>query len=173
MRSWKKRLNEMRVIGIDPGLRATGYGILEFFKERGKCPSILEAGTIEPNSKEELPVRVNKIYRHLDEIIGEYTPQVMVLEKLYSHYRHPTTACILGHVRGVICLLSAQRHIVLVEHSVKRIRKALIGNGSASKQQTQAAVKDILNIPDQSLALDTSDALALALGHVQMQRKER
>jgi crossover junction endodeoxyribonuclease RuvC len=161
----------MRVIGIDPGLRVTGYGILEFFDEREKRPCILEAGTIEPKSKEGLPVRVGKIYRHLDEIIGEYAPQIMVLEKLYTHYRHPTTSCILGHVRGVICLLSAQRNIPLVEHSVKRIRKALIGNGSASKQQTQTAVKDILDIQDQSLALDTSDALALALGHVQMQRR--
>ena len=101
-------------------------------------------------------------------IIVEHKPKVIVLEKLYAHYKHPTTACILGHVRGVICLAAAQNKTPLIEQSVKRIRKALLGNGNASKGQVQEFVKRLLNIPKAELALDTSDALALALGHAHM-----
>ena len=90
----------------------------------------------------------------------------MVLEKLYAHYNHPVTACKLGHVRGVICLLCAQRKIKLVEHSVKRIRIALVGNGNASKLQTQQVVAHMLKIEQSQLTPDASDALALALGYV-------
>ena len=96
----------------------------------------------------------------------------MVLEKLYAHYKHPTTACILGHVRGVICLLCSNRSLELVEHSVKRIRKALIGNGNASKQQIRECVSHILNSNSNKLSLDASDALALALGYSYIQRFE-
>ena len=90
---------------------------------------LLETGTIEPREGAPLQDKIYKIHKNLDEIILEYTPEVMVLEKLYAHYKHPTTACVLGHARGVICLLSAHRHLKLVEQSVKRIRKALVGNG--------------------------------------------
>jgi crossover junction endodeoxyribonuclease RuvC len=94
----------------------------------------------------------------------------MVLEKLYSHYKHPATAPILGHVRGVICLAAAQEKITLIEQSVKRIRKALCGNGNASKHQAQEFVKRLLNIKAASFKLDASDALSLALGQAHMMR---
>ena len=97
----------------------------------------------------------------------------MVLEKLYAHYNHPVTACKLGHVRGVICLLCAQRKIKLVEHSVKRIRIALVGNGNASKLQTQQVVAHMLKIEQSQLTPDASDALALALGYVHIHSRSR
>ena len=92
------------------------------------------------------------------------------MEKLYSHYKHPATAAILGHVRGVICLSVAQQKIELVEQSVKRIRKALTGNGNATKIQCQEFVKRLLNIKSAGFKLDASDALALALGQAHMMR---
>ena len=155
----------MRIVGIDPGLNATGYGVIDLVNGRLK---VLEAGTIEPNPKAPFAERIAKVHQHLSALLTAHKPDAVVLEKLYAHYKHPTTACILGHVRGVICLSTAQHKVTLVEHSVKRIRKALVGNGNATKQQTQAFVKRLLNIERTEMALDASDALALALGHAHM-----
>ena len=158
----------MKILGIDPGLSATGYGLVEFNSDRRV--RLLEVGTIEPGSRADLSVRLDKIYKNIDDIVTQYQPDVMVVEKLYAHWKHPITAAIMGHARGVIVLLSAHRKLKLVEHSVKRIRKTLIGNGNASKQQTREAVGHILKIDSDKLTLDASDALALALGYGLMQR---
>ncbi len=89
----------MRVLGIDPGLKATGYGVIV---HENKAITLLEVGTIEPKQKDLIQNRINKVHATLGNIIQQYKPDILVLEKLYSHYKHPTTACILGHVRGVI-----------------------------------------------------------------------
>ena len=157
----------MRILGVDPGLITTGYGVVDVQKGTVK---ILEAGTIKPNTKDPFEQRISKVHRHISNIINTHKPDTVVLEKLYAHYKHPTTACILGHVRGVICLAAAQSNTPLVEESVKRIRQALIGNGNATKPQVQEFVKRLLNVPKTELSLDTSDALALALGHAHMLR---
>ncbi len=155
----------MKICGIDPGLRVTGYGVIAYDKKEIK---LLEAGIVAPESKGPLQNRIGKIYSNLNDIFREYKPDVIVLEKLYSHYRHPTTACILGHVRGVICLLCAQLQIQLAEHSVRRMRKAFVGRGEASKDQTKRMVAHVLGIDKNTLTSDASDALALALSYVQM-----
>ena len=157
--------HSIRIIGIDPGLNATGYGIIHLAVGR---VYVIEAGTIEPDKKAAFAQRIAKVHHHISVLLAAHKPDVAVLEKLYAHYEHPTTASILGHVRGVICLSVAQHKVGLVEHSVKRVRKALVGNGNATKQQTQAFVKRLLNIEHAELALDASDALALALGHAHM-----
>ncbi len=155
----------MKIIGIDPGLKATGYGVVEYKSSR---VSLLETGTIEPKQKDFIQNRIKTIYTLLDELIDQYKPDVLVLEKLYAHYNHPTTASILGHVRGVICLLCAQKDLGLAEHSVKRIRKALSGNGNASKMQVRRVVAHALKLDETKLTLDASDALALALGYIHL-----
>jgi len=157
----------MRILGIDPGLITTGYGVVDI-KDGGV--KILEAGTIEPNTKDLFEQRLFKIHLHITTILQNYQPDIVVLEKLYAHQIHPATAAILGHVRGVICLSVAQQKIKLVEHSVKRIRKALTGNGNATKIQCQEFVKRLLNIKSAGFKLDASDALALALGQAHMMR---
>ncbi len=158
----------MRILGIDPGLRRTGYGVVDVTPQ--SSVRLVEAGTIEPKEKDLIENRIHKIHANLQKIIVEHKPDVMVLEKLYSHYKHPTTAVLLGHVRGVICLLCAQNRIELIEHSVKRIRKSLVGNGNATKEQTRALIMNLLKINASALTLDASDALALALGHAHMIR---
>ncbi len=157
----------MRILGVDPGLNATGFGMVDIGSGKLK---ILDAGSIEPNPKDAFECRIAKVHGLLGGIISVNKPDVIVLEKLYAHYKHPTTACILGHVRGVICLLAAQHKVPLVEMSVKRVRKALVGNGNATKVQVQALVKRLLGIEKYAMSLDTSDALALALGHANMLR---
>lgn len=158
----------MRILGIDPGLKATGYGFLEY--ERGVI-KLLETGTIQPVPRELFQRRIEKVYSILQGLLEQHRPDVLVLEKLYAHYKHPTTASILGHVRGVICLLCAQKEIELIEHSVKRIRQALTGSGNASKQQTQHVVAHTLQIDKDKLTLDASDALAMALGYIYLHRR--
>ena len=157
----------MRILGIDPGLITTGYGVVEM---KAGGVKILEAGTIEPNTKDPFEQRLLGVHLHITTILQAHHPDVVVLEKLYSHYKHPATAAVLGHVRGVICLSVAQQKIELVEQSVKRIRKALIGNGNATKIQMQEFVKRLLNIKSAGFKLDASDALSLALGQAHMMR---
>ena len=155
------------ILGIDPSLTATGYGFVQMHNGQIK---LLECGAIEPKSKELFPRKLEKIYTILGELIGQYNPQVLVLEKVYSHHKHPATVSVLGHVRGVVCLLCAQRNVELVEHSVKRIRQALTGNGNATKVQTRRMVASAFGVKEEKLTLDASDALALALGYLQMNK---
>jgi crossover junction endodeoxyribonuclease RuvC len=156
----------MKIMGIDPGLKATGYGVVEG-SANGRVRAV-EAGSIEPRAKDPLVQKLLKIHKHLSDILDAHKPDVVVLEKLYSHSAHPMTAAVMGHARGVICLVCAQKSIPLVEESPKRVRKAVVGNGNASKEQTRRVVADILKIDAAQLTLDASDALALALGHVRM-----
>ncbi len=160
----------MIILGIDPGLKATGYG---FIKNELRHSKLLEAGTIEPKPREQIQNKIQKIYSVLEELIEQYKPDVLVLEKLFAHSKHPITASIMGHVRGVICLLCAQKNVKLVELSPKRVRKAVTGNGNASKEQTKSVVAYILKIDEEKLSLDSSDALALALGYSQIGEEKR
>jgi len=158
----------LRILGIDPGLRRTGYGLVDVAVQ--SSIKLVEVGTIEPKEKDLIENRIFKIHANLEKLIDDHKPDVMVLEKLYAHAKHPTTASLLGHVRGVICLLCAQKKIKLIEHSVKRIRKSLVGNGNATKEQTRALVAHLFKVNASQLTLDASDALALALGHAHMIR---
>lgn len=134
---------------------------------------LVEAGIIKTTLSAGIKNRLNKIHRGLLGLIREHKPQAMVLEKLFTHYRHPTTACLLGHVRGVICLLSAQENLEFFEYSPTRIRKSLLGQGNASKLQTKRMVERIFSLRDDSLPLDASDALAMAVAHVDIHIKNK
>ncbi len=157
----------MRVMGVDPGLKATGYGVLDVLDGR---PKAVDVGTITPDHREILAQKLFKIHRHLTDIVQATRPDVLVLEKIYSHHAHPATASVMGHTRGVICLVCAEQNVELVELSVKRVRKAVVGNGNATKFQTQRVVAGFLNIDPARLTLDASDALALAMGYASMSR---
>ncbi len=157
----------MRVMGVDPGLKSTGFAVLDIVNGR---PKPLDIGTIEPRVRDPLERKLLKIHKHLTDIVLLCKPDVLVLEKLYAHHVHPVTASVMGHTRGVICLVCAQQDVKLVELSVKRVRKAVVGNGNATKQQTQRVVAGFINIDPARLSLDASDALALAMGHASMSR---
>jgi len=160
----------MRVLGIDPGSYITGYGVIE---SKGSNIKLLETGIVKPKHSDLIQHRIQTVYHHLGDVIKTYQPDVLILEKLYTHGQRLTTASVLGHVRGVICLLCAEKNITLAESSVKRIRKAVTGNGNATKEQTQAMVAHILNINPDKLTLDASDALALALGYLSLNPGKR
>lgn len=152
----------MRILGIDPALTVTGYGVIDFNKN---SLSLLEAGIIKTMANQALPERLNKIHQALKSLIADTKSDIMVLEKLYVHYRHPTTAYILGQARGVICLACAQNNIPLVEYSATRVKKAIVGSGHASKYQVQRMVCNTLRLKNMPKYLDITDALALAITH--------
>lgn len=159
----------MRILGIDPGSNATGFGIIDSDGRRNQC---LTFGEICPKKKDPLHYRLMAIFQAVDDLVVKFQPQNLILEKLYAHHKHPATAGVIGHARGIICLLAAQRNIELTEVSVKRIRKAVTGNGGATKQQTRRMVSHILNLDESKLTLDASDALALAYGFIQMNGRQ-
>jgi crossover junction endodeoxyribonuclease RuvC len=160
-----------RILGIDPGLGITGYGIIEVDSRRFK---ILEAGIIKGSARDTLIRRLSRIYKSVAYIIREYKPSDLILEKLYSHYKHQMTAISMAHARGVIALTAAEfAQVNLVDYSAKRIKKAITGNGNASKMQVQRSVQSILNLPRLPQPADVSDALALAIGHAYITRIER
>ncbi len=154
----------MRILGIDPGLNITGYGLIEV--KKGSVV-LVEAGVIKTTPRQDLNSRLNKIYNGLASLIKEQKPDCMVLEKLYTHYRHPVTASLLGHARGVISLLASQLKLDFFEYPPKRIRQAILGSGNASKPQLQRMVENTFRLKPNTLSLDISDALGLALAHAQ------
>lgn len=157
----------MVILGVDPALSITGYGVINL--EDGRL-ALIEAGIITTQAKEELPSRLDKIFRALLKLITDTRPEVLVLEKLYAHYRHPTTAYLLGQARGVICLASAEKKVSLVEYAATRVKKAVVGKGLASKTQVQKAVARILSLDSVPKYTDVTDALALAIAHCYIAR---
>ncbi|MBI4846435.1 MAG: crossover junction endodeoxyribonuclease RuvC [Candidatus Omnitrophica bacterium] len=168
----------MRVLGVDPGLLCTGYGIIEqksdssvnAFKTYNGSLLLLEAGVIRTSSRDQLTFRLNKIYTALLDIINTYQPQVLVMEELYSHYKNPRTAIIMAHARGVIYLAAAQARINVVGYAAKRVKKAITGTGTAKKMQIQRVIKEFLRLDKVPKPNDVADALAIALTYIQMSR---
>ncbi len=152
----------MRILGIDPALTVTGYGAIDFIKNN---LSLIEAGVIITSSKQAMPERLKRIANAVNKLISDINPEVVVLEKLYVHYRHPTTAYVLGQARGVICLVCAENKIPLAEYAATRVKKAVVGQGLASKYQVQRMVAGILGIKELPKYNDVTDALALAIAH--------
>jgi crossover junction endodeoxyribonuclease RuvC len=159
-----------RVLGIDPGLRVTGYAILE--RELGR-PRICEAGVIRttaPAQARDLSSRLHELHKTLAEVLDLYPPQVMAVEQLYSHYAHPRTAILMGHARGVILLAAAERHVPVVSYNATRIKKTITGNGRASKDQVQRTMQRELKLAKVPDPPDVADALAVALCHFYAQK---
>lgn len=152
----------MRVLGIDPGLNITGYGILE---ESDDKMCVIEAGVIRTKANSSMSNRLLEIARELENIIKQFQPSVVAIEELYSHYGHPKTAIIMGHARGIIFLKAAEERIPVVPYASTRIKKSLTGNGRASKQQMQLMIRSELDLPEVPEPPDTADALAVALCH--------
>jgi crossover junction endodeoxyribonuclease RuvC len=152
----------MRIVGIDPALTITGYGVISV--DRNGI-ALVEAGIVKTSPRHLLPERLGSIYAAVYKLIADTHPDVLVLEKIYAHYRHPTTAYILGHARGVICLACAVQHVPLVEYAATRVKKAIVGKGLAPKHQVQRVVAGVLGVTTLPKYADVTDALALAIAH--------
>jgi len=152
----------MRILGVDPGLNITGYGILE---NEGDTVAIIEAGVIRAISNASMAVRLQHIACEAQNIIEQFKPEAVAVEELYSHYGHPKTAIIMGHARGVIFLKAAEAGLRVFPYASTRIKKSLTGNGRASKRQMQMMITSTLGLREIPEPPDVADALAVALCH--------
>ena len=151
----------MKILGIDPGLRITGYGIINLNREKINYES---SGIIKTSTKEsDLPKRLKEIVDGLNKIIIEYQPNCVSIEKVFVNL-NPQSTLMLGQARGAALSISVLNELEIYEYTALQIKKSVVGNGHADKLQVQFMVQKILNLP--SLASeDSSDALAAAICH--------
>jgi crossover junction endodeoxyribonuclease RuvC len=126
---------------------------------------LLEAGVIRlpPSQGQNLPARLESLFRELQQVMREFNPQAMCLEEVYSHADYPRTAILMGHARGVICLAAKLEGIPVLSFSAKRVKQSVTGNGNASKLQVQRAVQHYFSLDRTPYPPDVADALAAAL----------
>jgi crossover junction endodeoxyribonuclease RuvC len=160
----------MRILGVDPALKITGYGIID--SDRHSLV-LVKAGVIITQHNQSLPERLEKIYEAILKLINNHKPEVVILEKIYVHYHHPTTAYLLGQGRGIICLACAKANVPLVEYAATQVKKAIVGRGLASKYQVQRIVMSLLNVGSSPKYTDVTDALALAIAYNYLSKFER
>jgi crossover junction endodeoxyribonuclease RuvC len=158
----------MLVLGVDPGLGTTGYGLVRFQAGRSK---LVEGGVIRTGDTETMEYRVGAIYEGMLEILGEYTPDIIAMEDLYSHYKHPKTAIIMGHARGAVLVAAFSKKIAVQHYPATKIKMALTGNGRARKEQVRQMIVQMLGLKQEIEPLDISDALAAALCHINQTMK--
>ena len=150
----------MRIIGIDPGLQITGYGVIDWKPLR---PALLDAGVIRLKPRTSLADRLVELESELDALFDEHKPDAAAVEQLYSNYAHPRTAILMGHARGVILLVARRRCVRVEEFAANRIKQSLTGHGHASKEQMQRAVQHQWDLKELPEPPDVADALAVAL----------
>ncbi|MCE5251276.1 crossover junction endodeoxyribonuclease RuvC [bacterium] len=153
----------MRVLGVDPGLQVTGYGLVV---DSSGVPVLVEAGVIRSKPSHPLERRLLDLFNGMKNVIDDLHPDVVSVEDIYSHYNHPKTAVIMGHARGVLFLAAGNAGIPVVSYSATRIKKSLTGAGRASKDQIARMICRVLRCDVIKGPVDVTDALAAALCHL-------
>jgi crossover junction endodeoxyribonuclease RuvC len=148
-----------RILGIDPGSRKTGFGVVESGRYH---PTYVVSGVIRVE-KYSGAQRLKNIFESVCQIIDQYQPDIMAVEKVFVH-KNPRTAIILGQARGVILCAAAIKDVPIMEYTPTQIKSTIVGKGHASKDQVQYMVQNILKLT-QAPQEDAADALACALCH--------
>lgn len=151
-----------RYLGIDPGLNRTGYTLLA---RTGDGPHLEEGGVISSTRDLSLAERVTEIGQGIVEVIEEFQPEAIAIEKVFSHGQFPKTAIMMAHARGAILFAAAQRHIPVVHYTPTQVKRLLTGSGRAAKEQIQLAVQRELGLAEILEPNDVADACAVALCH--------
>ncbi len=150
----------IKVIGIDPGLAATGIGIIH---GNGSSVAKYAYGTISTSRRAALPARLHTIFTKLLRVLEAEKPDLMVVEDIFSLSQYPKSGIALGQVSGVILLAGSRRALVVKEIPVREAKRILTGNGNADKQQLEKAVRHFVRAPEPIKPFHASDALGLAL----------
>ncbi|MEO7218182.1 MAG: crossover junction endodeoxyribonuclease RuvC [Gemmatimonadaceae bacterium] len=150
----------MLVLGIDPGTAVTGYGVVR--GERLGASTLVECGVIRTKAREPLPVRLQEIYDGVTELIHAHKPDTLAVEDVFYAHNVRTTI-VLGHARGVILLAGQQAGIDIVEYPPAEIKKAVVGNGAATKLQVQFMLTRLLRLKSVPTPSDAADGVAAAL----------
>ncbi len=156
----------MRILGVDPSLHTTGYGVVDC---DGAAITLVEGGVIEPGHASGLAERLAELQRALDEIITSLRPDVMVVEEVFSRTAYPRTAILMAHARGALVCAAALSTIPVITYAATAVKRALVGNGAATKEQISAMVAQILRQRFQQP--DITDAFALAIVHARRSAK--
>ena len=151
------------VIGIDPGTLITGYGLIA---RTGDKLRMVDCGTIRTRGTDTLPSRLQQIYAGLCDVFDNHRPDELAIESAF-YGKNAQSALKLGHARGVSLLAAVERNVPVNEYSPREVKKAIVGSGSASKEQVRYMVTSLLRLRGADLVLDASDALAIALCHLQ------
>lgn len=152
----------MRVLGIDPGLSITGYGCVELVDGEIE-PKLIEGGVLRLKARTSMAFRLAQLHDDLGELLDQLKPDLMVVEQLFSHYKHVRTSILMGHARGVILLAAQQKGVELDEIMPTEVKKAITGHGHATKAQMQQAVMSQCRLQELPSPHDVADAIAIAL----------
>ena len=151
----------MKIIGIDPGLVQTGFGIINV---RDNQVSLIDYGIIKPVSRDTLSNRLLTIFNNMCEIISNYNPQVFAIEDVF-YGKNVKSAMRLGQARGAAMVAAASKNMPIYEYSARKVKQSITGNGNAHKSQIQFMVKSKLQMDHNPEPMDAADALAIALCH--------
>ncbi len=155
----------MRILGIDPGLRITGYACVEGPPED---PHLVEGGVFRlsvasGSAAASVSERLLELHTDFSELLERLKPEAAAVESLFVHYNHPATAIVMGHARGVLLLAIRAAGVSLLEYKPNEVKKFMTGHGHASKQQIQDAVQARLHLAQTPDPPDLADAIAIAL----------
>jgi crossover junction endodeoxyribonuclease RuvC len=160
-----------RVVGIDPGLTVTGYAVVD---PSPRGPYVVEAGVIRPAAHSPaMGQRLAYLHRGITEVLEAFPAGAVAIERVHSRVRHPRTALLMAHARGVIVLAAATRGVPVFGYAASRVKKTLTGSGRAPKPQMQHAIMTELRLDRLPEPHDVADACALALCHYQVSRNTR
>ncbi|MBN2168695.1 MAG: crossover junction endodeoxyribonuclease RuvC [Actinobacteria bacterium] len=156
----------MRVLGVDPGITNTGFGLV--VEESGRMKAV-HHGSIKTRSGDNMSHRLNILYKRLVEVISELSPDTVVIEELFFN-TNLKTAVAVGQARGVILLACEHSNVSWAQYTPLQVKQAVAGNGNATKDQVQYMVEALLGMKDASMSSHAADALAMAICHLQSMR---
>ncbi len=151
----------MRILGIDPGTRIVGWGVLDV---KGNRLEPIASGVIRAPAKEALSVKLNRIHQGVSQVIEKTSPQVVAVEDIF-HGPNTATLIKIGEARGVIVLAAAAAGLPVESYTPAEVKKAVTGRGNATKEQVREMVQVILGVSVDEETLDETDALAIAICH--------
>lgn len=152
----------MRILGVDPGLVNTGYGVIDTASPR---PVVIEGGVVRTASKSPLEERLHTIFQAIEEVIAELRPDAMAIEDLHSHPKFAKTAIMMGHARGVVVMAAGAAGIPVFDYQPNRAKSIVTGAGHAPKDQVMRAVASLLRDDQVTKNEHVADAFAIALCH--------
>ena len=149
-----------RILGIDPGLRVTGFGVID---RAGSTLSYVASGCIKTDAAGSLPQRIKTLFAGISEVIATYEPNQAAVEKVFVNV-NPQSTLLLGQARGAAIAALVTANLPVAEYTALQVKQAVVGHGKAAKEQVQAMVMRLLNLPG-APGSDAADALACAIAH--------
>jgi crossover junction endodeoxyribonuclease RuvC len=153
----------LKILGVDPGTAATGYGVV--VRGDGDADTLVECGVIRTDADAPLEDRLREIHEAMGDVLERHAPDIAAVEGVF-YGKNVRTTVLLGHTRGVILLAAAQRGVPVAEYTPAEIKNAVVGSGQATKEQVQFMTKKLLRLKEVPSPADAADGVAVALCHL-------